>query len=249
MRWANCIAGASVIIINYLANHLPINNRYTGQIARQFAVVDYLPDYALLIWWAIYGLLIAFCVYQFEHPQAAGSMGGPFIGSCVFNISWIFAWHFELIPLSLIATLGLGTCLLAGYLRISPYRKVGSWAQLICVNSFFSLYTAWLSITTVANAVVVLDYASWHWFGVEWVLWLFASVISAGVFALAVATVREDPVFPLAFIWVLIAVGLQNAENTLIMYPSAASVFLLLAAVVVIIRRLTLISNPAGHRL
>ncbi len=235
-RHLNVTAAAAVITINFLANYLPLNGQLTGQVARQFRVVGYLPGFTFAIWGFIYALMVTFCVYQFLNPQTARRMGPPFIASCVFNISWIFVWHYEFIPLSFAATIGLLVSLVVAYSRLEPYQRAGK-AELLSVNTLFSVYLGWLSITAVANGVILLEYLEWHWMGIEYDLWLLAAIVSSALFAVSVSLYNRDPVIPLTHAWVLTAVYLANQDATLIAHFSSAGAVLITAAAVYIALR------------
>ena len=60
----NIIFLIAVLIINYLANALPINNLNTGQISDKFGVLFKPAGYAFSIWGLIYLGLLVFVIYQ-----------------------------------------------------------------------------------------------------------------------------------------------------------------------------------------
>ncbi len=99
-RYLNVFAGVAVIVVNQLANYLPLNGRTTGELALGFSVLFPVEIYVFNIWFLIYALIIVFIVYQFRNFRAVESLTLPFLASCTFNIAWIFLWHFEFIVLS-----------------------------------------------------------------------------------------------------------------------------------------------------
>ncbi|HEX7433051.1 MAG TPA: hypothetical protein VF326_05295, partial [Anaerolineaceae bacterium] len=86
------------LVINGLANALPINNLTTGQISDSFHVYFVPAGYVFAIWGLIYLGLIAFAIFQAlpsqrENPRlrATGwwiSLGG------LANSAWIFLWQY-----------------------------------------------------------------------------------------------------------------------------------------------------------
>src|SRR5512134_2462313 len=118
---------AATITINVLANALPINGLNTGQISDRFQVYFVPAGYVFSIWGVIYLGLIAFAIFQAlpsqrENPRlrAAGwwiSLGG------LANSAWIFLWHYEQFPLTLIAMLVLLGTLIVTYLRLDIGRS------------------------------------------------------------------------------------------------------------------------------
>src|SRR5512138_1928173 len=110
------------LIVNGLANALPLNGQNTGQISDRFHVYFVPAGYVFSIWGLIYLGLIAYAIYQAlpaqrQNPRlrATGwwiSLGG------LANSAWIFLWHYEQFPLTLIAMLVLLATLIVTYLRL-----------------------------------------------------------------------------------------------------------------------------------
>ena len=118
----NLVAVVATIVINGLANTLPLNGQNTGEISDRFKVFFVPAGYVFSIWGLIYLFLLAFSIYQAlpkqrENPRLV-AVGYLFVFSCVANISWLFFWHYNLFVLSLIAMLVLFACLVAIYIRI-----------------------------------------------------------------------------------------------------------------------------------
>ena len=109
----------ATITINVLANALPINGLNTGEISNRFDVYFVPAGYVFSIWGVIYLGLIAFAIFQAlpsqrenSRLQATGwwiALGG------LANMAWIFLWHYEQFPLTLIAMLVLLASLIVTY--------------------------------------------------------------------------------------------------------------------------------------
>src|SRR4030065_1472463 len=126
----------ATIVVNVLANALPINGQNLVSISVRFQVYFVPAGYVFAIWGVIYIGLIAFAIFQAlpsqrENPRlrAAGwwiALGG------LANIAWIFLWHYEQFPLTLIAMLVLLGTLIIIYLGLdigrSTVSKVEAWA-------------------------------------------------------------------------------------------------------------------------
>jgi len=89
----------TTLVINVLANALPLNGLNTGQIPDRFNVYFVPAGYVFSIWGLIYFVLIAFAVFQVLPSQRENlrlramswriSLGG------LANSVWIFFWHYE----------------------------------------------------------------------------------------------------------------------------------------------------------
>ena len=101
----------ATIVVNGLANALPINGLNTGQISDRFQVYFVPAGYVFSIWGLIYLGLIAFAIFQAlpsqrENPRLRETGWWIALGGLA-NIAWIFLWHYEQFPLTLIAMLVL----------------------------------------------------------------------------------------------------------------------------------------------
>ncbi|MCB0593393.1 MAG: hypothetical protein KDD28_04830, partial [Phaeodactylibacter sp.] len=102
----NTLGFALVITLNTLANALPINGYNTGELSGRYPNLFVPAGFTFSIWGIIYLLLLGFVIYQFTRPAAEANVPqriGPwFFLSCLFNASWILAWHYLMPGLSLL---------------------------------------------------------------------------------------------------------------------------------------------------
>jgi hypothetical protein len=101
------IAYIAMVVVNFLANSLPINNRSTGVISDAYPNLFAPAGPAFSIWGLIYLLLFAYIVYQFikkdqKTEKIIQKINPFFIATSFANIAWIFAWHYDYIGMSVI---------------------------------------------------------------------------------------------------------------------------------------------------
>ncbi len=110
-QWVNLLAFGATFALNGLANALPLNGQSTGEISDRFQVYFVPAGYVFSIWGLIYLGLGAFAVYQALPAQREAPrlrrIGYLFALSCLANIAWLFLWHYEQFPLTLVAMLSL----------------------------------------------------------------------------------------------------------------------------------------------
>ena len=212
------------LVINGLANALPINGLTTGQISDSFHVYFVPAGYVFSIWGLIYLGLIAFAIFQAlpsqrENPrlQATGwwiSLGG------LANSAWIFLWQYEHFPLTLVAMLVLLATLLVTYLRLGIGRTAVSTAETWAVRLPFSIYLGWITVATVANVTVLLAYLKWDGFGIAPELWM--GIVLAAVLAIAVLMnfTRRDVAYALVILWALAGISVKFASVAAIAIPT-----------------------------
>ncbi len=214
----------ATLVVNILANALPLNGLNTGQISDRFQVYFVPAGYVFSIWGLIYLGLIVFAVFQAlpsqrENPRlrATGwwiSLGG------LANIAWIFLWHYEQFSLTLIAMLVLLATLIVTYLRLGIGRAPASAAERWAVRLLFSIYLGWITVATVANVTSLLDYLNWDGFGVAPEIWM--GIVLAAVLAIAVLVnfTRRDVAYALVILWALAGISVKHAAVTLVAIPT-----------------------------
>jgi benzodiazapine receptor len=216
----NVLAVVVTIAINGLANALPLNGLTTGEISDRFQVYFVPAGYVFSIWGLIYLALIAFAVYQAlpaqrENPRLR-RIGYLFAVSCVANVAWLFLWHYEIFPLTLVAMVALLLSLIAVYLRLGIGRAPVSAAEKWLVHIPFSIYLGWITVATVANVTSLLDYLGWSGWGIGPQAWaVIMLVVGAGI-ASAVGLTRGDVAYMLVIVWAFAGIAVKHAATPLV---------------------------------
>ncbi|MGI8544914.1 MAG: tryptophan-rich sensory protein, partial [Aridibacter sp.] len=141
------IATSGVVFVNYLAADGIINNKTTGELAEKYTT-DITPvGYAFSIWGLIYLGLIAFSIYQALPTQTDNylfkKIRSVYVVNCIANCAWIYAWHYEHIPLSgLIMLILLGTLVYINIVLV----KAESAAEIITTKVPFNIYFGWITV-------------------------------------------------------------------------------------------------------
>lgn len=160
----NIFALGMTITINALANILPINGIQTGAISDLYPSLFTPAGYVFSIWGLIYGLLIAFAVFQAMPAQRNNprlqNLGYVFALSCLANSLWIFSWHYRAMVWSQLLIVALLVLLLMAYRRLN-IEKVNKGLEISRGEKWttqlaFSVYSGWLTVATVANTCIML---------------------------------------------------------------------------------------------
>ena len=97
--YVNLLLVIATIVVNGLANALPINDQQTGEISDRFNVYFTPAGYVFSIWGLIYLGLVVFAIYQLLPAQRdrvlIRRISTPFWISCLANMSWLVCWHYE----------------------------------------------------------------------------------------------------------------------------------------------------------
>ncbi len=231
----NIVAVVVVLVVNGLANALPLNGLTTGEISDRFEVYFVPAGYVFSIWGLIYLGLIAFVVYQAlpkqrDHPRLQRISYG-FVVSCLANAAWIFLWHYERFPLTLVAMLVLLVSLIFIYLRLGIGRAEVSTLEKVCVDIPFSIYLGWVTVATIANVTSLLDYVGWGGWGIGPQVWTVIMLIAATAITAAVGFTRGDIAYMLVIVWAFIGIAVKHAGTPTV----AISAWVMTTIVVVVI--------------
>jgi hypothetical protein len=201
----------ATIVINILADALPINGLGTGAISDSFHVYFVPAGYVFAIWGIIYIGLIAYAVYQAlpsqkDNPrlQATGwwvVMGG------LANSAWIFLWHYLQFVGTLGAMLFLLVTLIAVYVRLGINQFKVSPGETWAVRVPFSIYLGWITVATIANISDVLDYLKWNRFGISDATWMVTVLGAVVLISGLMNFLRKDIAYALVILWALAGIA------------------------------------------
>lgn len=216
----NLIAVGLVILVNGLANTLPLNNQTTGEISDRFDVYFVPAGYVFSIWGLIYVALIVFAVFQVSPNQRENPrlrrIGYWFGLSCLANIAWLFLWHYEYFLLTVLAMLVLLLTLIVIYLILDVGRSQITTTEKWMVHAPFSLYLGWITVATIANITSVLDYYNWSGWGLSAEIWTVIMLAAAGLISAAISLMRSDVIFALVIAWAVIGIAVKHSTVPLV---------------------------------
>jgi hypothetical protein len=236
----NLVGFIGTVVVNALANILPINNITTGALSDLYPNLFVPAGLTFAIWGLIYVLLGIFVVYPLipsirRNPQKVEfvhKIGPLFFISCLANIGWIFAWHYQIVSLSLVLMLILFGCLLAIYLRLNIGKSEATKAERYFVHLPFSVYLGWITIATIANVTALLVNINWNTWGLGEQFWAVAVIIVGIAIALSILFTRKDIFYCLVVDWALLGILLKRLSVTAVLDQSV--VIVTIAGMVVI---------------
>lgn len=220
------LATLATLVVNYLANGLPINGQTTGEVTRRFEVYFVPAGYVFSIWGVIYLGMIAYSVYLGLALVRGRADGGAaraiapwYVLTAVANCCWLFAWHHNRFPLSMLLMVVLLGALIHIY-RLQAARPPTSTLERWTVHIPFRVYLGWISVATIANATITLDDAGWSGFGLSEPTWGVIMVAVAAALGLVMSLRHRDVAFALVIIWALIGIAVRLHETTSILIAS-----------------------------
>jgi hypothetical protein len=205
------IATVATIVVNLLANALPINGLNTGEISDSFNVYFVPAGYVFSIWGLIYIALIAYSVYQVLPAQRSSpylrAIGYLYLVSCAANIAWIFLWHYQVFVATVPVMVLLLLALIGIYLALGVGRERVEAALQWLVHVPFSIYLGWITVATIANITSALDYLNWGGWGIPAQTWAAIMIGIGALVAIAVSLTRGDIAYIAVIVWAFVGIA------------------------------------------
>ncbi|MEK5185223.1 TspO/MBR family protein [Solibacillus sp. FSL R5-0449] len=222
------IAMIAVIVVNVLSNTLPINGQTAADISDRLEVLFTPAGYVFSIWSLIYVLLVIWLITIYrkvKDNRFNGKVGILFIISCIFNIAWLFSWHYEQFILSIIVMFFLLFTLIAIYKQYKN-NETGFSERFP-----FSFYLAWLSVATIANVSYVLKYNGVD-LGISEVVGSLVLVGVAVILGYLAVAISKDIFFTLVIVWALVGIAVKTDDATMQYGTIVLTIILIIVALI-----------------
>jgi hypothetical protein len=194
------------------------------------------------IWLVIYLGLTGFVIYQWSTLRDEGkepflrTLGLSFILTNIFNMSWILAWHYMQVFLSVIIMLALLYTLVNIHLKFAIPDHAASPANKILFQIPFSIYLGWILIATIANITALLVHLGWKGSPLSEDAWAVIMITIATILCLWFLLKRTNTVIPMVAIWSIAGIMTRqrtmNGWNSIVIAGGIACVILLLALLI-----------------
>ncbi|TXT65053.1 MAG: conserved membrane protein of unknown function [Promethearchaeota archaeon] len=236
LQIGNILAVIGTIVVNLLANVIPIGGNTTGDLAEDYPNLFVPAGYVFSIWFIIYVLIVIFAVYQAKDLFKSEKEDLPFIEKIsVFfiigslgNITWIFFWHYKVLIGALIAILILFLSLLIIYWNLEIGISDAPRNEKLYVHLPISVYFGWLTVATVAQIVALLVDLGVPSFGILADFLTVVVIIVVLLLALINLYTREDIAYNLVIVWASIGIFVKQLPSNLLI-----SITALIAALIV----------------
>lgn len=206
LKWVNTIAFAAMIVVNALANLLPIGGNTTGQVSEAYPNLFTPAPITFAIWGLIYLMMALFVVYQWEvldhgtySAKVRENVGLWFTVSCALNIAWIFLWHYRMIGLSTLVILLLLATLVILQRRLNGVGE--GFLQQFATKAGFSVYYGWIIAASIANISVLLAKTGWDGWGLSADFWTSTVLLAGSAIASAVVLIGKNRIAGMAVMW------------------------------------------------
>ena len=215
----NSLAVIFTIIVNALANILPINNKYTGDLSDAIPNLFVPSGLTFAIWGVIYVLLIVFMIYQLnavfkkEKTDFIEKISIYFMLASLANIVWIFLWHYEQVVLSLLPMLLLFFSLLMIYQRLEIGLNKTALKEKLAMQVPISVYIGWITVATIANVTGALVKLQVGDLLLGESIWTILVIAVATLITILIILRRKDFAYSLVVVWAFLGIILKRIEN------------------------------------
>ena len=240
VKYLSLILFSLVIYTNYLANALPIGGVTTGEVSDLLDNLFTPTGFTFSIWGIIYLSLFIFLISLIkineEQKPFVSKVVVLFNINCLLNITWIFAWHYKIFPLSLIIMLGLlYTLILISRVIKTCHKKLKS-SYLYNISSFsFNIYFGWITVATVANFTGLLVSLEWGGFGISHELWTSFIIVVASIIA-SITFIKNRAIwYLLPIIWAFYGIYYRHTVYLDSEYPLVINTLLLGISILIIL--------------
>ncbi|HEY0740921.1 MAG TPA: TspO/MBR family protein [Chryseosolibacter sp.] len=209
----NTLLFIAVLVVNFLANALPINGMNTGEVSRLYPSLFTPSGITFSIWSVIYLSLFAFVVYQWKINDRSyfASLSKWFILSCVLNITWILVWH-NLLPAVSVIVMLLFLVVLIKLFRLVQQAPLESRKEYFLIRLPFTLYLSWICVATIANIAAWLAGLNIIQSVSTQTILTIVMMLVASALAIIIVLRFRDYAFPAVTIWALTGIALKGLE-------------------------------------
>jgi len=221
LQLGNIIGAFLTVIVNSLANIIPIGGKFTGELSDNIPNLFVPTGLTFAIWGVIYILIIFFSIYLGRDLLKKEKITNHFIDkvsyffiiACLANILWIFLWHYEQVLLSLLAMILLFVSLLAIYLRLNIGIEKITLKDKLFIHVPISVYIGWITVATIANVTAVLVTINWDGFGLSEEIWAIIVIVVALIITILILIKRKDYAYSGVIIWALLGIYLKRITD------------------------------------
>jgi hypothetical protein len=217
------LATTYMLVMNGLANGLPLNGKTTGELSEQYPNWFVPAGITFSIWGVLYVLMIAYVGMRiYKRNEESDGIESLYLLTAVLNGTWIIAWHYEWMFASLLVMGGLlGTLVVIAH-RIYNWHDQAHWLTKLT----FGAYLGWIIVATGANVTAALVDWGWGGFGIAGPSWAAILIAVASLIAIATKRTFANPYILASVMWALIGILIKQIGGPADAVIFTAAIFL-----------------------
>lgn len=221
---SNLVLLIVMVTINALAVILPLNDQTTKEISDNYPILFTPSGITFSIWGLIYLLLFVYISYQiylafygnkkFEIHYLDHLL---FAVTCLLNSIWIFAWHYDLIILSVFIMILLLLTLIWLNERIEKLN-LRQTKEIFAIKIPINIYLGWISVASIANIGAMLNKFNWNGFGISENVWVIILIGLATIIAAIMLIKKNSFSYSMVIVWAFIGIIIERSSQSIILY-------------------------------
>lgn len=220
----NFISLAAVLVVNFLAVNLPLNNLTTKQISDSFDIYFVPAGYVFSIWGFIYLALITFSIYRAlpknRENEKFARVDAWLVAANACNVLWLVSFHYQQFLLALMFMFILLIVLINIFEKLEIGKCKPDLAWKWAVEVPFSVYLGWITVATIANVTQVLDFVGWNGFGISEEIWFLVVVAAVVIISAVMSITRRAFEYVLVLVWALVGIAVKFPDVPLVNYSA-----------------------------
>lgn len=239
MKAVVVVTYAAMLLMNILANVLPIGGLTTGEISAKYDNLFAPSGFTFSIWLVIYLALGAHVFYQFKDvfysPETRVMIQKLRVWFSVTNVAnavWIILWHYDLIFLSVLLMLVLLVALIKCLFLIVSAKLTPQ--ERLWIQRPFSIYLGWIMVATIANITALLVKWNWNAFGMTEAA-MTGTILLIGMMITGLTILKfKDSSIGAVVLWAYYGILVRHvgAKGFGGMYPSVVNIVIAAVAVI-----------------
>lgn len=229
-----------MVIVNILANTLPLGIGTTAMISDKYENMFTPAGYTFSIWGVIYIFMAIYILYQWgvfggkhvRHDVKASTI--DFSLTCILNICWLLAWHYDIMWLSTLIIVLLLVMLFRIANRFNRNETNETMRKIVSIG--FEIYAGWIVAATIANISAFLVSISWSRFGLSDLFWLYIVMFVGVLISGSLTLIGKKQFASLAIIWAYVGILVKILNRTAVspQLIIITSMYIVFMAVIVI---------------
>lgn len=240
--WLAVLSTAATIIVNALANILPLNGITSAARSDEYLNLFAPAGFTFSIWGIIYTFLIAYALRQIwltytvdgrdRRVKITSRINALFVLTNLINLVWVFTWHYDYIGASLLLIIGL----LITLAKIHSVLRTSNMSNLSRLWLYvpFSIYFSWITVATIANTVTWFVSIGWKGAGIAPEVWTALLLIVGACILAYGAFVNRDWLYSAVGVWAFygimskhLASGFWEGQYPVVVWTAVVAIFVL----------------------
>lgn len=216
----NTIMFILMILVNLIADFISLDGIKATQILSINPALFSPANYTYFIWSFIFIGLGAFTIYQYKAFNGKNKKLGAvimdisifFVISAIGQIGWVFALHWNNIPLTVVHLIFIIIALIITYTRINNSELPKKDERFFKIP--FSIFFAWVTSMFLVNISVWLQNIGWTGCSMSEQTWTILATLLLFIIGVTITYVFNDVAYGSTILWALVGILVKHISKS-----------------------------------